>query len=326
MSNKIVLQEEEYVGRLKDIIETQFFPQIQKYKLDSLYLDALAANDVDALLSLSHHISLLEKEHEKVVGLPEADHLNHAPDSSFSTKSTLQEFLLKYTSEDNAAFHVLLDAEAAKRKAWMLKFFQERNIQNSPMLKYTLVDPCRSLMGLPEHKSLALDGQVTTTMKLLTGPICEDVKTASTIEIRPGSTRCAVIKSSESLSSPSVASELEAKADPRKRSFIEDSPISSVPIDTLPKRGFYIKPLSDREAVGRALHASSVAKRTASSCDTPLTAFASSIRRKNASSTATSGLASASRSSIMPSYLDTPTSSFSLGRIAAKSKSTWKVD
>ncbi|KAF0734058.1 hypothetical protein Ae201684P_002981 [Aphanomyces euteiches] len=142
-AKKQVLEEEEYVEALDKIIERDFFPDLQKLKDHSLWLDALASNNPRLIQEVRQHLLQQKKAQDapRSSSNPEAKrkHRTPLPTASSSwdqptpprestddfdsperqddrppseptneaTKLTLNHFIALHTSEDNAAFEEL---------------------------------------------------------------------------------------------------------------------------------------------------------------------------------------------------------------------------
>merc|ERR1711899_270429 len=87
-----VLEEDEYVEKVEKIIERDFFPELDKHKARSDYIDAADRNDTNQMQRLRERFSTGRSRLE-----------------SPATFDTLDKFLSKHTSEDNESFNDLME-------------------------------------------------------------------------------------------------------------------------------------------------------------------------------------------------------------------------
>ena len=115
-----ILEEEEYLSILEHIVEKDFFPELSKLKLRTAYLDALETNDLEKLRDIQ--MQLEKKDNE---GLYENEDNKNKQESS-----SLNGFLYKNTSEDNASFEKLMELTRKKQHekyAWLFEKQKELN-------------------------------------------------------------------------------------------------------------------------------------------------------------------------------------------------------
>ena len=97
--NQTVLDEETYTRGLSRIIERDFFPDLPRLRAHNAYVHALEEGDVDTIEACAH--ALVEAE---------------AGDAEPCSMS-IGEYQARYTTEDNASFAQLLEADAQRRRA-----------------------------------------------------------------------------------------------------------------------------------------------------------------------------------------------------------------
>ncbi|CAG0886776.1 unnamed protein product [Cyprideis torosa] len=114
-----VLEEEKYVQHLTQIIERDFFPDLESLRLKSAYLEAVKTNDLTALRAL----------YSKFTG-------GKAPPTECPSAS-LNSYLASHTSEDNEGFEQLMEEgrERMKRKcSWAYDFIEAHPENNTDLL------------------------------------------------------------------------------------------------------------------------------------------------------------------------------------------------
>lgn len=121
---KKILEEEEYLSILEKIVERDFYPELEKLRLRTSYLDALESNDVEKLRQVQLALEGSGSS-TQCSSLEDTDAIEKADGSNIllsSTNETLDTFLAKNTSEDNASFDKIMEATREKRKLlrdWM---------------------------------------------------------------------------------------------------------------------------------------------------------------------------------------------------------------
>lgn len=155
-----VLDEEEYVESLEKIIQRDFFPDVTKLQAQKDYLDAEENGDLERMREISiRYGSSLAKSTPQTsapyvtpASFETPVERTGSPSSSYLSKSaagvkkddekeekklpSLDQFLAKNTSEDNASFEQIMDLAEDKEKlkhAWLYEAeaeFKERHEQN----------------------------------------------------------------------------------------------------------------------------------------------------------------------------------------------------
>ncbi|VDK80596.1 unnamed protein product [Litomosoides sigmodontis] len=151
---RVVLPEDKYIGRLQEIIERDYFPELPKLKAQKEYLDAVAANDLTKIRELQLRYStkrtVRRTSPTTTVNSPSIFDPNTPTPSSSYTGSrvgkndegsfikkkkshgnlTIDAYLSKFTSEDNASFEELALLHKKKeqiRNAWMYEAETKHN-------------------------------------------------------------------------------------------------------------------------------------------------------------------------------------------------------
>uniref|UniRef100_F1L2C9 ES2-like protein n=1 Tax=Ascaris suum TaxID=6253 RepID=F1L2C9_ASCSU len=158
---RTVLPEQEYLHRLQKIIVRDYFPELPKLKAQKEYLDAVAANDFSKVRELQLRYSTKRTERRTsptarrrspdvfdadtpgpsrpsgdVMDSQRSDLCNRMGDNEAKKekkeedKMTVDSYLNKYTSEDNASFEELAALHLKKeriRNAWMYEAEERHN-------------------------------------------------------------------------------------------------------------------------------------------------------------------------------------------------------
>ena len=160
-----VLDEDEYVEKLEKIIERDFFPEIDKLKARSDYIDAADRNDTNEMRRLRERFSTgrmptdsmsrlstpatfdtpqtsKDKSDEKEPSKAQAS-INHPAENTLAKDDngeddelkdvTLDTFLSKHTSEDNEAFNDIVEEQReifVKNHEWMFKNDEQLSLEH----------------------------------------------------------------------------------------------------------------------------------------------------------------------------------------------------
>ncbi|KHN86648.1 ES2 similar protein 2 [Toxocara canis] len=158
---RTILPEEDYLEKLQNIIVRDYFPELPRLKAQKEYLDAVAANDLSKIRELQLRYSTKRterrtspsarrrspdvfdaetpgpsRETDVVPDSERSDVCNRMGDNEagkekkLEDKLTVDSYLNKYTSEDNASFEELAALHAKKervRNAWMYAAEKKHN-------------------------------------------------------------------------------------------------------------------------------------------------------------------------------------------------------
>ena len=142
-----VMDEDEYVDKVEKIIERDFFPELEKLKAQSDYIDARERKDYETMSRLEEKYSgvrpdtgkrlqspatfetPLDEPRESDPKRPETvqdnnDNVSEKPADDTEERVTLDKFMANHTSEDNESFIELQVEQERKHRiknAWMYK-------------------------------------------------------------------------------------------------------------------------------------------------------------------------------------------------------------
>ena len=174
-----VLEEDEYVEKVEKIIERDFFPELDKLKARSDYIDATDRNDTKEMLRLRERYStsrsarletpsshfetpqMKSKEDESKSSTASSSSALSEPNEKDKelTGVTLDKFLSKHTSEDNESFYELMEEQHEEFKRthqWMFKKDEQLSLElQNDNLKLPSIEEQCSEQG---KETKALDG------------------------------------------------------------------------------------------------------------------------------------------------------------------------
>ena len=152
-----VLPEEAYVAAVAAIIRRDFFPDSRRLQAQQEYLDALEAGDDGRLRACCERYSASPSPAPSTPGASAT-----APDElpeGVDTGLTLDEFVRKYTSEDNASFSRLMQRAQKRlleRRPWLFREHERLAITDteSSSVEAWRFRPKNALMHYPEEAPL----------------------------------------------------------------------------------------------------------------------------------------------------------------------------
>merc|ERR1740123_2137372 len=133
------MDEDEYVAKVEKIIERDFFPELEKLKAQSEYIDARDRNDLETMSRLEEKYSGVRPATGRLASPATFDTPVDAPRESDprrpgesgdaaekekEEKITLDKFMANHTSEDNESYLELQEESEIKHRvknAWMYK-------------------------------------------------------------------------------------------------------------------------------------------------------------------------------------------------------------
>ncbi|KAJ3357585.1 hypothetical protein GGF32_000936 [Allomyces javanicus] len=126
------LDEDLYVEALSEIIQRDFYPDLDRLRAESTFLDALASRDAYRIHHARQRLDAMDAAAASSAN-DDAESVHHS--AGIDTRLPLDAFLARYTSEDNAAFHALLEQErkeVRRKLKWM--FDAEERAKNERAL------------------------------------------------------------------------------------------------------------------------------------------------------------------------------------------------
>ncbi|KRX19703.1 Protein DGCR14 -like protein, partial [Trichinella nelsoni] len=139
---RVVLEEDEYLKKLDEIIQRDFFPDINDLKLKNQYMDALAEHDVVKIKELQKEMfSQRNKTTDTEISLRAPIKVDPWELECEKTNDmNLDKFLANFTSEDNESFEEIMenhDHKLRQKHAWMYLAEKEHalNLQKSMAIK-----------------------------------------------------------------------------------------------------------------------------------------------------------------------------------------------
>ncbi|XP_048467248.1 splicing factor ESS-2 homolog [Rhincodon typus] len=165
-SRKRILDEETYIGNLEEIIQRDFFPDVEKLRAQREYLEAEESGDMEKLREITiKYGSSLRKPNsrtpaayvtpatfetpEVIAGSPSSrnkacqDGMTRADEGENDRKNegkelpTLDTFLGRSTSEDNASFNQIIEVAEERNRiknAWLYEAEEESKQRHEEML------------------------------------------------------------------------------------------------------------------------------------------------------------------------------------------------
>ncbi|KAG0374513.1 hypothetical protein BGX24_010320 [Mortierella sp. AD032] len=132
-----ILEEDEYIEALSKIIERDFFPDLARLKRQHAYLDAIEQNDTERIKAAARELAgndtPLDKRRLKTPetpsqhGLKSRDGKETAQEDAVDTSLSLDQFQMRYTSEDNASFNEIIEKiNTQKREKYKWLYDQEK--------------------------------------------------------------------------------------------------------------------------------------------------------------------------------------------------------
>lgn len=130
-----VLDEDQYVEQLEEIVERDFFPDLQALRSHSQQPVAPIVTETPSFSDFTNQHSYLETVRSELPPAPQPD--NDKPGSSLS----LGKFLNKFTSEDNASFEVIMqDIQKREQQKYGWMFLDEKETTDEQKQLLTLPD------------------------------------------------------------------------------------------------------------------------------------------------------------------------------------------
>ncbi|KAJ3366353.1 hypothetical protein GGF31_008081 [Allomyces arbusculus] len=136
------LDEDLYIEALSEIIQRDFYPDLDRLRAESAFLDALASRDAYRIHHARQRLDAMDAA-AVTDSSADTDSVHHA--GGIDTRLRLDAFLARYTSEDNAAFHSLLEQErqdVRRKLKWM--FDTEERAKHERALLFEAAPPASS--------------------------------------------------------------------------------------------------------------------------------------------------------------------------------------
>lgn len=167
-----ILEEEEYLAVLDKIVERDFYPELTKLKLRTEYIDALDSNNVEKLRRIQIQLEQVTPNvsQKTVAATPQGfdtpfdeesgkigeEDISNTKDEKGNDNLTLDRFLAKNTSEDNASFEKIMEVTRAKHRekhAWLFEQQQElhQRLDASKALPSTIEGQMKAIESKPNN-------------------------------------------------------------------------------------------------------------------------------------------------------------------------------
>ena len=113
------IEEDEYVAGISKIIQRDFFPDLEKLRVQKKLFDAVDQVDDARAAQLAFQLAKMTESGDVEVNDEGKEHEK----KEYNTKMSLDRFQAKYTSEDNASFNELVYKENEKKKEKYAHFY-----------------------------------------------------------------------------------------------------------------------------------------------------------------------------------------------------------